>query len=201
MIVAVNLSWYVARSAGLVAWLACAASVGWGLTLSSRLVRKRGAPAWLLGSHKFLGLLSVVFVGVHMVSLWFDKYVPFGVAELLVPFRTSYKPLAVAWGIVAFYLLLAVELTSVFMRRIPRKWWHRIHLSSLLLLVLATVHGITAGTDEINSLVRWGALVVSAALIFVMTFRVTADRRAQRAARSTPTEPATAGAATSERSE
>ena len=33
VIAALNLSWYVARSAGLVAWFACAASVGWGLTL------------------------------------------------------------------------------------------------------------------------------------------------------------------------
>ncbi len=184
MIAALNLSWYVARSAGMVAWFACAASVGWGLTLSSRLVRKRGAPAWFLASHRFLGLLSVTFVGVHLAGLWFDKWVPFGAAELLVPFKASYKPLAVAWGIVAFYLLLAVELTSLFMRHIPRRWWHRIHLSSLLLLVLATVHSFTAGTDRSNALARWIALVMSAGLIFVATFRVVVDRRAQRADRS-----------------
>ena len=123
-------------------------------------------------------------MGVHLVGLWFDKWVPFGPAELLIPFRASYKPLAVAWGIVAFYLLVAVELTSLFMRHIPRRWWHRIHLSSLLLLVLATVHSFTAGTDRSNALARWIALVMSAALIFVATFRVVVDRRAQRADRS-----------------
>jgi len=181
---AANLSWYVARSGGLVAWLACAASVGWGLTLSSRLVQKKGAPAWLLASHRFLGLLSVIFVAVHLVGLWFDKWVPFGLAELFIPMRATYEPLAVAWGIVAFYLLLAVELTSLFMKRIPRKWWHRIHMSSFLLLVLATVHGFTAGSDRSNSAIRWVALVISAALIFVVTFRVLADRKAQRADRS-----------------
>jgi DMSO/TMAO reductase YedYZ heme-binding membrane subunit len=184
VIVAAALSWYVARSGGLVAWLTCAASVGWGLTLSSRLVRKRGAPAWLLASHRFLGLLSVIFVGVHLVGLWLDTYVPFGPAELFIPFRTHYKPLAVAWGIVALYLLVAVEVSSLLMRRIPRKWWHRIHLSSLLLLVLATVHGFTAGTDRSNALARWVALVISSSLIFIATFRVLADRKAQRADRS-----------------
>jgi DMSO/TMAO reductase YedYZ heme-binding membrane subunit len=184
MMFAANLSWYVARSGGLVSWLACAASVGWGLTLSSRLVRKKGAPAWLLASHRFLGLLSVIFVAVHLGGLLFDKWVPFGPAELFIPFKTKYEPLAVAWGIVAFYLLLAVELTSLFMRRIPRKWWHTIHLSSFLLLVLATVHGFAAGTDSSNSLVRWVALVVSAAIVFVATFRVLADRKVQRADRS-----------------
>lgn len=184
MILAASLSWYVARSGGLVAWLACAASVGWGLTLSSRLVRRRGAPAWLLASHRFLGLLAVIFVGVHLVGLWFDAYVPFGPAELFIPMRSSFKPLAVAWGIVALYLLVAVELTSLFMRHIPRRWWHRIHLSSLALLVLATVHGFTAGTDESNALFRWMALSVSTALVFVGTFRVLVDRKAQRAERA-----------------
>jgi len=184
MIIAAQLSWYVARSGGLVAWLTCAAAVGWGLTLSSRLVRKRGAPAWLLASHRFLGLLSVVFVGVHLVGLWLDTYVPFGPAELFVPFQSSYKPLAVAWGIVAFYLLVAVEVSSLLMRHIRRKWWHRIHLSSLLLLVLATVHGFTAGTDRSNAGARWVALIVASALIFIATFRVLAERKAQRADRS-----------------
>ena len=179
-----KLSWYVVRSAGFVAWLMCAAAVGWGLTLSSRLVHKKGAPAWLLASHRFLGLLSVIFVLIHMAGLWFDHYQPFRVADLLVPFHTSWKPLAIAWGIVAFYLLLAVELTSIFMRRIPKKWWHRIHMSSFALLVLATVHVLTAGTDRANALVRWSGLVVSVVLIFVATFRLLSDRKAQRGDRS-----------------
>ena len=57
-----KLAWYVARSSGIVAWATVTASILWGLTLSSRLVRKRGVPAWLLDLHRYLGTLSLVFV-------------------------------------------------------------------------------------------------------------------------------------------
>jgi hypothetical protein len=49
-----QLWWYVARSGGLVAWATCTASIAWGLALSTRIVRKRGLPAWLLDLHRFL---------------------------------------------------------------------------------------------------------------------------------------------------
>ena len=61
-----KLAWYVARSSGIVAWATVTASILWGLTLSSRLVRKRGVPAWLLDLHRYLGTLSLVFVVVHL---------------------------------------------------------------------------------------------------------------------------------------
>ena len=80
-----KLAWYVARSSGIVAWATVTASILWGLTLSSRLVRKRGVPAWLLDLHRFLGTLSVVFVVVHLFGLWADNFVYFGWRELFIP--------------------------------------------------------------------------------------------------------------------
>jgi DMSO/TMAO reductase YedYZ heme-binding membrane subunit len=45
------------------------------------------------------------------------------------------------------YLLLAVELTSLARRRLPKRAWRAIHFASFPLFLVATVHGITAGTD------------------------------------------------------
>ena len=73
-----KLAWYVARSSGIVAWATVTASILWGLTLSSRLVRKRGVPAWLLDLHRYLGTLSLVFVLIHLGGLWADNFVYFG---------------------------------------------------------------------------------------------------------------------------
>ena len=179
-----TLPWFVARAGGLVSWYLLAASVIWGLLLSSKMLGRIGNRRWLLDLHRFLGGLSVIFVGVHLTGILFDTYVDFGLREVLVPFAATWRPGAVAWGIVAFYLLVAVEVSSLLMRHIRRKWWHRIHLSSLLLLVLATVHGFTAGTDRSNAGARWVALIVASALIFIATFRVLAERKAQRADRS-----------------
>ena len=114
-----QLSWYAARASGLVAWAVVTLSILWGLALSTRLVRRKGVPAWLLDLHKFLGTLSLVFVGVHVVALWADNFVYFGPRELFVPFASPWRTGAVAWGIAATYLLVAIQLTSWTMKRLP----------------------------------------------------------------------------------
>ncbi len=172
-----KLSWYASRASGLVAWSTVTASMLWGLALSTRLIRRKGAPAWLLELHKFLGTLSVVFVGVHVLALWADNYVYFGPRELFVPLASAWRPGAVAWGIVAMYLLVAIQLTSWAMRRLPRKVWHAVHLTSFPLFAAATVHGFTAGADNTNLLVQWVALTGGLLVFFLGAFRVLSPRR------------------------
>jgi hypothetical protein len=109
-----QLWWYAARSGGMVALALLAASVLWGLALSTKVFRGRPRPNWLLDLHRFLGGAAVVFTGIHVLSIVADSYVHFGLAEILVPFVGSWHPVAVGWGIVAMYLLLAVEVTSLF---------------------------------------------------------------------------------------
>lgn len=178
-ILAVNskLAWYSARASGIVAWAVMTASIVWGLALSTRLIRRKGVPAWLLDLHKFLGTLSLVFVGVHIFALWADTFVYFGPREFLVPMASTYRPAATAWGVVATYLLVAIEVTSWMMRRLPRKLWHRVHLMSIPMFILASVHGFTAGADNANMLVQWGAFTAALLVFFLLVFRSLAERR------------------------
>ena len=175
-----QLTWFVARGSGLVAWGLLAASIVWGLALSSRVIQRRGLPAWLLDLHRYLGVLALVFTAVHVGALWADSYVAFGPAELFVPLAATWRPGAVAWGIVAFYLLLAVQLTSWARRRLPKRMWHLIHLSSLPMFVVATVHGVQAGTDSGNPAVVWFAAVSASAVTFLLVYRVVSPRRPAR---------------------
>lgn len=178
-----QLWWYVARSSGLVAWGLSALAVVWGLALSTRLLGKRPAPAWLLDLHRFLGALATIFVVVHVAGLMADSYVDFGPADVLVPMAASWKPGPVAWGIVAFYLLLAVEITSLARRRLPARLWRLVHVTSLPLWVISTVHLFTAGTDAGNPAVQWAALLVTGAVLFFTVVRVLSPRSVARAAR------------------
>jgi predicted ferric reductase len=180
--------WYTARAGGIVAWVLVTASVVWGLALASRLTR-RPKPAWVLDLHRFLGGASVVFVVIHMASLSLDEYVGFGPSELFVPMASVWKPGAVAWGIVAFYLLVAVEVTSLLMRRLPRKWWRIVHLSSFAVFAGTTVHALTAGSDANDPVVQWLALLSTALVIFLVMFRVLADRRVPRSAGASVSRP------------
>ena len=98
-----------------------------------------------------------------------------------MPFASAWKPTAVAWGVVAFYLLLAVELTSLMMRRLPRRFWRAIHFASYAVFGLTVIHALTAGTDAADTVVQWFALVSVGLVVFLTVFRVLADRRAPRA--------------------
>lgn len=158
--------WYLARGGGIVALVLSAASVFWGLLVSSRYLKGGPKPAGLLNLHKFLGALTVVFSVVHLVGLYLDSFVEFGIAELLVPLRSSWKPLEVAAGVLAFWLLIAVQASSMVMNHIPRRLWKWIHMASYALLPLGIVHGITAGTDAGS---RWYQLA-SGALIGLLVF-------------------------------
>lgn len=170
-------TWYVSRAAGLVTWLVCALSIVWGLVLSTKLIRRRGLPAWLLDLHAFLGTLALVFCAIHMGALAMDKYMAFGWRELLVPMSSPWKPGPVAWGIVAFYLLVAVQVTSWLRKRLPKKVWHTVHMTSFVLFGAGTVHGVTAGSDWSNRLVVWGSILVGALVVGLAVVRFTAKRK------------------------
>jgi predicted ferric reductase len=174
-----KLTWYVARSGGLIAWACCTAAMVWGLLLSTRLVRRRGVPAWLLDLHRFLGMLTIVFTVVHLLGLYLDRYTPFGLRELFIPMASRYRPVAVATGVVALYLLVAIELTSLFIKRIPRRLWRAVHMTSFLLFVIATIHGFTAGADARNLLVVWLAFTATCAVTFLSLVRLLAKRDAR----------------------
>lgn len=177
--------WWVTRASGIVAWVVVAAAVVWGLLASTKLIRKRGVPAWILDLHRYLGTLTIVFVVVHVGAIWLDSFVAFTPRQLLVPFASTWRPRAVAWGIFAVYLLLAVQITSWAMRRIPRKLWHRVHVLSVPMLVLATVHGFLAGSDRSNRAVQWGAFVVLAGIVFLLFVRMLKPARSSRAGTTT----------------
>jgi Ferric reductase like transmembrane component len=174
--------WYVTRASGLVSWALVSAAVIWGLAVSTRVMAGRPTPAWLLDLHRFLGGLALTFTGIHLAALVADGYTDFGVADLVVPFRSTWRPVAVAWGVVALYLLLAIELTSLAQRKLPRWLWRRVHASSFVLFVLATVHGFAAGSEAGNPAMRWFALASMTVVLFLLLYRSLVPRNAAAAA-------------------
>lgn len=178
--------WFVSRASGMVAAVLLACTLIWGMLLPTKLIQRRGLPAWLTDLHRHLGGLSVVFIGLHLVALWADSYLHFSWGELFVPFVSTWKAGPVAWGVVAFWLLLVVEGTSLIMRRLPRRTWKGIHYLSYPVAILVAIHGITAGTDAGNP---W-FLGVSLGLLFVLTFLVLVrmQRRSLHPRRQVPAE-------------
>lgn len=157
--------WYLARSSGIVALALLVATVVWGVLLTTRVLRPRDRPAWLLDVHRWLGGTALVMTGLHLLGLMLDGYVEFGFADVLVPGASSYRPFAVAVGVLSMYVMLAIELTSYMRRWFSRRLWHGVHLLSYLLVWTAALHAGLAGTDVGNRIYQILALALTTGAI------------------------------------
>ena len=162
--------WYVTRSSAIIAWALMVISVTWGILLSTRVMKPKDNPSWLLDLHRWLSGLSVVFVGIHMASLFVDKYAAFSLQDLFIPFHSQYQKIAwlgdwpVALGVICTYILFAVQATSLMMKKLPRKYWKAIHYSSYALVLLVSFHAGWSGTD-----VRAWAYRITALVLITLT--------------------------------
>lgn len=168
--------WFTSRAAGIVSWVLLSGSVVLGLTQSSRASRTLPA-GWTLDLHRFLSMLCCIFLTGHLVALVPDNFVHFGWAELFVPYASEWRPGAVAWGIVAFWLLVAVQLTSLLRPRLPNRLWRLVHFLSFPVWIGATVHVLTAGTDADVPAFRVVQVVVIGAVVVLAGVRIRSLRR------------------------
>jgi predicted ferric reductase len=172
------LPWYVARASGLLAWMLLAASMLWGLAVSTKVLGRRPRANWLLDLHRWLGGTALLLTGIHVGAILFDQYVHFSLSAVLVPFASQWHPIAVAFGVVGLYLLLAVELSSLARSWLPNRLWRSVHYASFPLFVTATVHGLAAGSDARLFVSVLTVMIVTALLGSLVAVRV--ERAPQR---------------------
>lgn len=177
--------WYLTRASGIVAWVLLTAAVLFGLIFRTKVGAAPAKPPWWLDLHRFLGGLATVFTGVHLATLVADSYARFTVVDLVVPGASDWEPGSVAYGVIALWLLAAVEATSLLQKKLPRRLWRWTHLTSYPLFWLATFHFLAAGTDAQS---RPAVVVVVAASAAVLFF--TAARALIPPRRSGPRAPA-----------
>jgi hypothetical protein len=117
--------WYLTRSTGIVAAVLAVASLVWGLFFSARNTGTRLKPNWWLALHNYLGGLTLVFVGIHMLVSFLDTDAGLRLRRPVVC-PAARSGWAIGWGVVAFWLFVIVVLPSIarIRRRLPRKAWH-----------------------------------------------------------------------------
>ena len=139
--------WNLTRASANIAMVLILLTVFWGVLLATRVLKPNDRPAWLRDIHTWMGGLALIFTIIHMLTLIADSYVTFTFVSVLVPYASSWKPLPVSLGILGFYILAAVQITSLMMRKMTRKNWRRIHLLSYVQFVLVMAHTLTSGSD------------------------------------------------------
>ncbi len=140
--------WYTTRGAGITALLLLSASVVLGILDVSRWSSPRWPRFVLDGAHRTISLLALAVVVVHLLTTLLDGYTQIGLRDAFVPFLSSYRPIWLGLGALAFDLLLAVALTSIFRQRLGHRTWRAVHWASYACWPVALIHGLGSGTDS-----------------------------------------------------
>ena len=175
--------WYVARSAGVVAYTLVWLSVVWGLLLSTSLGKAIGKVANVVDVHRHVSVLSVVFTLAHALVLLGDRYIGYTINSIFVPYASmEYRPFEVAFGQVGFYLLVIVAGSFWVRQWTGQKVWRVIHYLSFVICVVVGLHALWAGTDA--DVLWYGYLTSIIVVGFLTIFRIVSvfDRKPTTAA-------------------
>lgn len=187
-------TWTIIRASGIGAYVMLFASVAWGLAATTAPFGKRVSKVSASTLHRSMSTVALALLGLHLLALSSDTFMPFSVAELTVPMRSEYRPVAVTLGIVALDATLIVVVASWLRRRIGTTWWRRSHLLATPAFALAMLHGVFAGTDSARPWMYWVYVVTGLAVVFLVVVRgLTVGFRPQREPR--PERPARGAAA------
>lgn len=140
--------WLLARASGLTAYVLLTLSVLAGLAVKTRPFGKWVRPAAQTDTHRTLALLGLGALVVHGVALALDQTVRLPLYGLVLPFASSYRPLAVTFGVLAAELMALVYLSFSLRKSIGARNWRRLHWATYAVFAGATAHGLMAGTDS-----------------------------------------------------
>jgi DMSO/TMAO reductase YedYZ heme-binding membrane subunit len=162
--------WLLARASGLAAYVLLTLSVLAGLVLKSRPT-SRLRPASVTEVHKTLALTGLGALALHAASLVLDTTVKVSAAALVIPGLVAYRPAAVAAGVVGGWLFAVVTASFWLRKRIGVRTWRRLHWFTYALFGLATIHGVTAGTDASQPWARSLYLGAAGAIVAATVWR------------------------------
>lgn len=139
--------WYATRGAGAVTLVLLTLSVVLGIGEFRMWTRGPSSRLTTGALHRFVSLLALVFLAIHIVTVSIDPFPPIGLLNAFVPFQTDYRSLWLAFGTIACDLLLAVVVTSLVRMRLGYKPWRAVHLLAYAAWPVALLHGLGAGSD------------------------------------------------------
>lgn len=172
--------WLASRASGLVALVLVTISVGIGLTMAGKVMRRPGLSRKLLAIHEQTALAGLVAIAVHGITLLGDPWLNPGVAGVTVPFAIGFRPVAVALGIAGGYLAALLGLSYYFRKRIGARLWRKAHRATVAVWALGMAHAFTAGTDASAPLFRGWAIATGVPIVGLFLYRLGAGSRAAR---------------------
>ena len=157
--------WYLTRGSGVVAIVLLSLGVVLGIVTSTRL-HAPGWPRFLLAElHRNISYVVVGVLLVHIVTAVLDTFAPIGWLDAFVPLHSSYRPVWLGLGAVAFDLFLVVLITSLLRVTLGYARWRALHWAVYPAWAAAVVHGLGTGSDTKTS---WVLLVTVLCVLGVL---------------------------------
>jgi len=181
--------WMASRASGLVAMVLITISVGLGLAMAGKVMRRPGLSKKLMAIHEHTAVAGIVAIAVHGLTLLGDPWLNPGVAGVAIPFTMAFKPLFTGFGIVAGYLAALLGLSFYFRKRIGAKLWRKAHRATVLVYLLGLVHAFGSGTAASAVWFRGWVLATAPLIGGLFVYRVLV-RRPARSGASAPADDA-----------
>jgi methionine sulfoxide reductase heme-binding subunit len=178
--------WLASRASGLVALVLVTVSVGLGLTMAGKVMRRPGLAKKLMAIHEQTALAGLVAIAVHGIALLGDPWLHPGVTGIAVPFTMGFRPLFAGLGIVGGYLAALLGLTYYVRRRIGAKLWRKAHRATVVVYLLGLVHALGAGTDASAVWFRWWVILTTPVIGGLFVYRVLSARAKKQARARAP---------------
>jgi len=156
--------WYASRSTGVVSLVLFSVVAILGI-LINRQGRLPGLPRFAVtGLHRSLSLLTVAFLGMHIVTAIADGYAKIPWLSMVVPFTSGYERFWIGLGTVAIDLMAAVIVTSLLRDRLMPSVWRAVHWLVYACYPVIVVHSLGASKDLRSG---W-LLALTVATVFVV---------------------------------
>ena len=155
--------------------------------LVNRQGRLPGLPRFAgLSLHRYLSLLAIGFLVVHILTAIADPFAGIGLAAAIIPFVSAYKPVWLGLGAVSFDLMAALIVTSLLRRHIGRRTWRAVHWLAYVCWPVALAHSIGSNADMRSGRLRDLAAACILAVLAAAGWRLAGTLRAVPRARRVP---------------
>lgn len=176
--------WLASRASGLVALVLVTISVGLGLAMAGKVMRRPGLSRKLLAIHEHTALAGLIAIAVHGITLLGDPWLHPGISGVTVPFTMAFKPLWTGLGVVAGYLAALLGLSYYARRRIGARLWRKAHRATIIVYLLGLGHALGAGSDASAVWFRAWVLATTPVIVGLFGYRVlTGVRKRSRSSR------------------
>jgi sulfoxide reductase heme-binding subunit YedZ len=164
--------WYASRATGVVSLVLFSLVAILGI-LVNRQGRLPGLPRFAVtGLHRNLSLLTVAFLGMHILTAIVDGYAHIPWLSAIVPFSSGYERFWIGLGTVAVDLFAALIITSLLRDRIKASLWRAVHWLAYVCYPVVVVHAMGASKDLRSGWLLTLTMATVFAVVAAIVYRV-----------------------------